>query len=346
MQRIFILGAIVLGVLIAGCGNKGPLFPAKLEEGTPIYEFYQRLAEIDPLADPETDVLLVETDAFDLTAKNTLPILYQDIFNYTRGDVDKFISQTPDNIRLFIKEGTQRIAETKLMYVAARKAGFAAEKDSVDHYIEQMMADSGGEERFLKNIKKRHLTLDDVRRDVIEDLTMKSYLKNELFKDIQVSDEVVMAEYGKDKKATIRHIMLITRGKSEAEKKTAKTSINRILKKARAGSDFGKLAKRYSDDVASKKDGGLIRNVERGDLMPELDAAIFSLDVGEVSDVVETAVGYHLVQMEEREQDPRPLEIAKAEIIEELTAPAKDEAIAKRLAELKVEYGMKIPVLD
>ena len=331
MQRIFILGVIVLGLVVAGCGGKGPLFPDKLEKGTPVYEFYQRLAEIEPLADPDADVLLIETNAFDLTTKNTLPILYQDIFNYTRGDVDKFINQTPDNIRLFIKEGIQRIAETKLMYVAAREAGFAAEKDSVDTYIAEMMQNSGGDELFLKNLEKRHLTLADVRRDVIEDLTMKSYLKKVLFKDIQVSDDAVMAEYVKDKKATIRHILLITRGKSDAKKKAAHRRISGILKKARAGSDFGKLAKRYSEDVASKKNGGLIRNVERGDLLPELDQAIFSLAVGEISDVVETSIGYHLVRIEEREQDPRPVEVVKAEIIEKLMQNKKTTTFNEKL---------------
>jgi peptidyl-prolyl cis-trans isomerase C len=85
----------------------------------------------------------------------------------------------------------------------------------------------------------------------------------------------------------------------EATKKAARTKIDGILKRVKAGEDFGKLAQENSDD-GSKAQGGDLGFFPQGKMVPAFDKAAFSLKPGEVSDVVTTEFGYHIIKLVER----------------------------------------------
>lgn len=72
-----------------------------------------------------------------------------------------------------------------------------------------------------------------------------------------------------------------------------------MLKRARAGEDFAKLAKEYSDDPGSKDTGGEY-TFARGKMVPEFEAAAFSLNTNQVSDIVQTQFGYHIIKLYEK----------------------------------------------
>lgn len=75
----------------------------------------------------------------------------------------------------------------------------------------------------------------------------------------------------------------------------AKTQIGEIKAKLAAGEDFGALAKAHSDCPSGQR-GGDLGSFGRGQMVPEFDQAVFGMEVGSVSDVVETPFGYHLIQ--------------------------------------------------
>ena len=72
-----------------------------------------------------------------------------------------------------------------------------------------------------------------------------------------------------------------------------------LLKRARAGEDFAKLAKEYSEDPGSKDKGGEYK-FPRGQMVPEFEAAAFSLKTNQVSDIVTTSFGYHIIKLSEK----------------------------------------------
>ena len=72
-----------------------------------------------------------------------------------------------------------------------------------------------------------------------------------------------------------------------------------LLKRARAGEDFAKLAKEYSEDPGSKDKGGEYK-FPRGQMVPEFEAAAFSLGTNQVSDIVTTRFGYHIIKLSEK----------------------------------------------
>src|SRR5437763_13727165 len=86
---------------------------------------------------------------------------------------------------------------------------------------------------------------------------------------------------------------------SESEKKAKRKIADDLLKRAKAGEDFAKLAKENSEDPGSKDKGGEY-TFPRGQMMPEFEAAAFSLNTNQVSDVVTTPYGFHIIKLYEK----------------------------------------------
>jgi peptidyl-prolyl cis-trans isomerase D len=94
-----------------------------------------------------------------------------------------------------------------------------------------------------------------------------------------------------------RHILLKTQGKPASEEAAIKAKGENLLKQIKGGADFAKLAKENSEDPGSGANGGDLGDwITHGQMVPEFDKAIFSLKVGQTSDLVKTMYGYHIVQ--------------------------------------------------
>lgn len=161
---------------------------------------------------------------------------------------------------------------------------------------------------LLKNIIRRQLILQqkeiaDFRKEqeiskrvkeFEDDLVVKKYLQNSIGTTLQVSDEEI-AEYYKNKsyefrspvKVVARHILLPS--KEEAED---------VLKKLKKIDDFAELAKKYSIDLPMAKEGGAMGTIEKGKTLPELDAVLFILKEGEISEIVQTPYGFHILTVD------------------------------------------------
>ena len=86
---------------------------------------------------------------------------------------------------------------------------------------------------------------------------------------------------------------------TEEQKAAKRKEMEGLLKRARAGEDFAKLAKEYSEDPGSKDKGGEY-TFPRGQMVPEFEAAAFSLNTNQVSDIVTTRFGYHIIKLSEK----------------------------------------------
>lgn len=126
----------------------------------------------------------------------------------------------------------------------------------------------------------------------------------------------------------VRHILLSTEGKSDADKAAVKAKAEDLLKQIRGGADFAKLAQENSTDKANAKEGGDLGWVFRGQGEPAFDAAAFALKPGEVSSVVETTYGYHIIKCEGHEPAKvRSLDQVRDEIAGQLTTQKATELV-------------------
>lgn len=98
-------------------------------------------------------------------------------------------------------------------------------------------------------------------------------------------------------------MMLAQSPGTDEAKKQAKEEIEGYRRKVMRGESFGNLAALYSDDTGSAKNGGIYKNVVKGQMVPEFENVAFSLKPGDISEVFETQFGYHFIQLIARRGD-------------------------------------------
>jgi parvulin-like peptidyl-prolyl isomerase len=152
-------------------------------------------------------------------------------------------------------------------------------------------------EQLEKQITMSGMSMADFRERMRSGLGLEKILESS-GEFTPASEEEVKKSYDEKIQAGqigARHVLLNTRGKDEAAKTEARAKIEELLKQARAGADFAELAKANSD-CPSKSRGGDLGFFGKGQMVPEFEQAAFALKEGEMSDVVETQFGYHIIR--------------------------------------------------
>ena len=123
-------------------------------------------------------------------------------------------------------------------------------------------------------------------------------------------------QYSTPEQARASHILLKTEGKDDA---AVKKQAEDLLAKVKAGGDFAALATQFSEDEASKAKGGDLDFFGKGQMVPEFEQAAFKLEPGQISDLVKTSYGYHIIKMvEKKPASTRSLEEVRAQIEDQL----------------------------
>ncbi len=128
-------------------------------------------------------------------------------------------------------------------------------------------------------------------------------------------------QYSTPEQVRASHILLKTEGKDDA---TVKAKAEDVLKQARAGADFAELAKKFSEDEASQKNGGDLDYFGRGRMVAEFDQVAFTLEPNKISDLVKTQYGYHIIKVvDKRAAITRPLADVRQQIQDQLAYRAR-----------------------
>ena len=147
----------------------------------------------------------------------------------------------------------------------------------------------------------------------------------------------------------IRHILIRSqRSEPASERAKARSKLEGVLQKIRGGEDFAFMAKKHTDDPLSKERGGDLGFIAKGDLgLPEMDAAIFKLKEGEVSPVIETEIGYHIVKMVEK-KNPHQLEYddVRDDLANYLAQRVFTQKLEKYLKDLRAKASIKVNPID
>lgn len=133
--------------------------------------------------------------------------------------------------------------------------------------------------------------------------TMADFVQN-----VKVSDDQLRREYQENidayrlpERVLVRHILIKTQGQPKEEAPKLKAKAEEILKQLQNGANFGELAKQNSDDPGSKAKGGELGWIVRGQTVPNFEKTAFSLKPGQLSGLVETEYGYHIIQVEAKQ---------------------------------------------
>ena len=123
-------------------------------------------------------------------------------------------------------------------------------------------------------------------------------------------------KYTQPKRIKVRHILVRAEAKETEASAKARKKAESIRDEAVKGKDFAQLAKQYSEDLGTKDHGGDLGYLTRGQLVPEFEQEAFSLEVGEISKVIQTPYGLHILKVDEiQEAKAEPLEKVKDQIV-------------------------------
>ena len=151
--------------------------------------------------------------------------------------------------------------------------------------------------------------VDQVRQQVtVPDADLEAFYKQNL------------AQYTTPEQLAASHILFRIEDKDEA---AVRKQAEEVLKRARAGEDFAALAKQYSEDESNNTNGGSLGEFGRGTMVPEFEQAAFALKPGDISDLVKTSFGFHIIKVDRNQAggdttarrgpagDRRPVEVAE-----------------------------------
>jgi peptidyl-prolyl cis-trans isomerase C len=234
---------------------------------------------------------------------------------------------------------------------AARKA--TVTDAELEKRLDQIRSQFPSEEVFQQQLKQRQLTLEKLRSDTRANMQITAMLEAELGVQTAVTPEQVNDFYVKNpaafqqgERVKASHILIRVQANAEAaEREKALAKATAILADVKAGKDFAALAKEHSDDPGSKASGGDLGYFQRGQMVPPFEQAAFALKPGEISDVVTTQFGYHVIKLTERKDASTvPFEQVKPRVVDYLTNEKKQQRVNAFIEEAKKRAKIEVLV--
>lgn len=241
------------------------------------------------------------------------------------------------------KRAVDQAIGAKLLIEEAVRLDIQVTDDEVDESVEALKKQFGGEEGFQKAIQSQNTSESELRASMrrgkrvdklVERIT--EGISDPTEEEMQAHFEGHKSEYTKPRQARAQHILVKPAGKSDDDKSAAQEKILAIRERLEKGADFGKEAEAHSECPSGKQAGGSLGWFSPGMMVKAFDDVVFSLSIGDLSDVVETDFGYHLIQKtgEGEEAEADYMEV-REKVRDFLRHSARGESISAHVNELR-----------
>lgn len=247
----------------------------------------------------------------------------------------------------------ENIIGGELLFQDAQKKKIKIEDAKINKEYDNLKQKFPSADVFTNWLKEMDLTESAIKADFKKRMVVQQLIDKEFSDKISITDPEVKAFYDsnpqffqKSDEVKASHILVrVAADANEATKKEAKKKVESIQSKIKSGNDFAALAKELSD-CPSKEKGGELGFFGRGQMVPPFEKAAFALKPGEVSDIVETEFGYHLIKvLEKKPASTVTLDEVKGQIKQMLTQDKLQKEIVLMVEKLKknakVERFMK-----
>ena len=268
-------------------------------------------------------------------------------------DPNRDPSQPPEEFgREDAQQVLQNLIQTKAVFALAKKADTQVSDAELTEEIEEIKA-RFPQGQFEQILQAQGLTEARLRDSLREQLKAQKFFE-EKTKDVTVLEEDVQGMYEELKAAgqmekpetvDVAHILIAApRGGAEEDIAEAKERIDAARKRiVEDEEDFGEVAKDVSEDPGSAPRGGLYEGVPRGQMVPEFEQRMFELPIGEVSEPFQTQFGWHILEVEGRDEaGTAEYDEVKDRIREILEQQAKGEAFSEYLEAAIRELDIEI----
>jgi len=202
---------------------------------------------------------------------------------------------------------TERIIARELIYQQALAEGIVADEEEVTKEISKVMSNFPSPEEFFATLEKAGIDRDGYYRMIRQDLSVNKMSEKKSSAALPPDEEEMRAFYAANtdkmrKPAQVRASHILVKA-TDDNREEAQAKISDIQQQVKDGAlSFGALAKEHSV-CPSKAKGGDLGFFGPGSMVKEFENVAFSLEPGEVSDVVETPFGYHLINVTDRQEE-------------------------------------------
>ena len=203
------------------------------------------------------------------------------------------------------------MVNSELLYQLVETKGLAPTDADVDAELDTQRQRYGGETAFESALKQRGLSVEEAKLDLKKELGIQRLVERDLIPQLTVTEEEKKTFYDENQESMQQpvqfkaaHILISVDASATPEKRAElKKKAQSIRNMVEVGQDFAELAAKNSGDPGSKNNGGELGWMSEGQTVPPFEAAMKSLEPGELSELVETRFGYHIIKLQER-RDP------------------------------------------
>lgn len=220
-----------------------------------------------------------------------------------------------DSVQLFKNILERRIGELVLLQAAIRDTAIKITDEMISPEVQKELdarrRQFGTEQQFQMALAQAGLTIDKLRSNITNEIRVRALLREFIGKNSRdrqpppVTDEDVRRHYNENKasfgqrQASVTFSQVVIAPKaSDSARARARATAEEALKKLSDGADFETVAKQYSEDPSTGDKGGDLGWFRSGSMVREFDQVVFQMRAGDISNIVETSFGYHIIKLE------------------------------------------------
>lgn len=319
-----------LGVLVILAGPEGWISPT----------WAQKAQLLDGIAAIVHDEIITVTDVHEAMAPEAEQLRQQ--FSGLARD---------ERLKALFKRTLTSLVDAQLQLARARHLNLRVTEEDVNRQIESLKQQNQvADEQFLQLLKTRGLTIEVYKKQVQEGLLVTKVVNAEVRSHLTVLDSELQEAYRAKNEQykvaggqTVSHILfLLPPYPTDQDEQRLRAKAESVLQQLRQGGNFAALARQYSEGPSAEA-GGLLGTFRPGELLPGFEEAVAQLRPGEISDVVRTRVGFHIIRLEARQAGTmRPFEEVQEELKSDILRDKTERKYQEWLESLRQQAYIKI----
>lgn len=252
-----------------------------------------------------------------------------------------------DQRRELRKNLLDKMIDRQLLFDAS--AAFKPSDEETEKFVAQIKSQLGGDEGLSKALEQNQVSMAEFDEGIRKDLAIKNYLEKKVFSDLKISDEELKKEFDKSperfaepERVHARHILFkLDQNADEKTVAEVKAKAEKALAEARANPEgFADLAKKYSEGPTRSK-GGDLGFFTKNQMVPQFAEAAFSAKPSEITDLVRTQFGFHIIKVEEKKEAGKPnFDTVKEQLRAQMLNAERGKVVAEHVKKLR--EGAKI----
>ena len=256
-----------------------------------------------------------------------------------------------EKILTVYRQVLNQLVDEKLIDQEVKKAGVKVTSKEIEATLEDVRHRNGLTQEMLeKTLTKDGITLEAFKKEIEKKIQRMKVINHSLKVELKPSERELRDFYEKNadryrgtESYRTSHILFhVPKGATDEEIRKIRKDCQKVLEKIRKGEDFGEMALLYSEDT-SAKDRGDLGYFKRGELLPAFEKEALRLQVGEVSGIIRTQFGFHIIKLVERKGgQPLPFESVKEDVQKDYYEKEMEKAFRQFLTTLKEKSIIEI----